>query len=191
MLEEYIDFVASLFPCINPYTQERAKECIRQFYILRSEFPCFTTVDIPDLNQGDIVSALPFRRYNDEGEEEEYITDGLIISNSCDIENDDQILIAPFFPIADLGLDLKNLKNNAYFNLLFFPDNRYASHAADLSLISPFPKKVIQDKILAGSFTKKHSLNLVGYYLLISKITVHLLRPEDKTVQSLRNSDCA
>lgn len=191
MLEEYIDFVKSLFPCISPYTQERAKECIRQFYILHSEFPCFTGTNIPDLNQGDIISELPFRRYNEVGDEEEYVTDGLIISNSCDIENDDQILIAPFFPIADLGLDLNNLKNNAYFNLLFFPDNRYAAHVADLSLLSPFPKKVIQDKIFAGALTKKHSLNQVGYYLLISKITVHLLRPEDMTVQSLRDSDCA
>ena len=66
MLEEYIDFVKSLFPCISPYTQERAKECIRQFYILRSEFPCFTTLNIPDLNQGDIISQLPFRRYDAE-----------------------------------------------------------------------------------------------------------------------------
>jgi hypothetical protein len=191
MLEEYIDFVKSLFPCISPYTQERAKECIRQFYILRSEFPCFTAVHIPDLNQGDIISKLPFRRYDDEGDEEEYVTDGLIISNSCDIENDNQILIAPFFPISELGLDLKNLKNNAYFSLLFFPDNRYSNHVADLSLISPFPKKVIQNKLDAGSITKKFSLNQVGYYLLISKITVHLLRPEDTTVQSLRDSDSA
>jgi len=187
MLEEYIDFVTSLFPCISPYIQEKAKESIRQFYTLHTEFPCFTPNLIPDLNQGDIVSTLPFRRYDNEGDEKDYLTDGLIISNSCDIENDEQILIAPFFPISELGFDRKTLKKNVYFSLLFFPDNRFSNHVTDLSLFSPFQKKIIKNKLADGTITKKLSLNQVGYYLLISKITVHLLRPEDKTVQSLQD----
>ena len=191
MLEEYIDFVKSLFPCISPYSQERAKDCIRQFYTLNSDFPCFTIKDIPELNQGDIISSLPFRRYNIDGDEEEYVTDGIVISNSCDIENDDQVLLAPFIPITVLELDKSAIKKNIIFNFLFFPDNRYSEHVADLSLISPFPKNILQQKIESGSITKKHSLNQIGYYLLISKITVHLLRPEDTSVQSQRKPNCA
>jgi hypothetical protein len=187
MLEAYIDFVKSLFPSISPYVQQRAKECIRQFYVNHQEFPCFTSETIFDLNQGDIIDNITFRRYNELGEEEEYMSDGLVISNSCDIENDTQILIAPFFPIESLQLDFVTLKNNAYYQLLYFPDYRYANKAADLSLMSPFPKNLLLNKIAEGKVKKIFSLNLIGYYLLLSKITVHLLRPEDSGVQIMRN----
>jgi len=186
MLEGYIDFVKSLFPCISPYSQSSAKESIRQFYAFHTEFQCFSNNDISGLNQGDIISNIPFKMYDTFGDERQYNADGIIISNSCDIENDDQILIAPFFPIDEIGLDLSNLKNNLYFRLLFFPDQRYFSSVADLSLISPYPKKLILEKISEGFINRKFSLNQVGYYLLISKITVHLLRPEDLSVQSCR-----
>jgi hypothetical protein len=190
MLQAYIDFVQALFPNISPYVKDNAKESIRQFYINKKEFLCFTGNCMPQLGQGDIIGSLPFHYYNDAGDENEYITDGLVLSNSCDVENDHQILIAPFIPINSLKLDAANLKNNLYYSLLYFPDYRYSNSVADLSLISPFSKNLILNKLADGMITKKYSLNLIGYYLLISKITVHLLRPEDIDIQTIRNSDC-
>jgi hypothetical protein len=139
------------------------------------------------LIQGDIIKEVPFRKYDDNGQEEEYISDGLIVSNSCDIENDTQVLIAPFIPIDKLSLDMSALKNNSYYSLLYFPDSRYSDKVADLNLLSPYPRKLILDKIAVGKIIKIFSLNLIGYYLFISKITVHLLRTEDSNVQSQRN----
>ncbi|GHV83364.1 hypothetical protein AGMMS50212_07070 [Spirochaetia bacterium] len=188
MLDGYIDFVASLFPSISTNIKESAKESILQFYTRHKEFPCFTDDNIADINQGDILKNIPFRIYNQNGEEMEYINDGLVISNSCDIENDDQILIAPFFPIQSLNIDITALKNNIYYKLIYFPDKRYADKVADFSLMSPFPKKLLLNKISTGKVTKLFSLNLIGYYLLISKITVHLLRPEDSGVQKCRDN---
>jgi len=187
MLEAYIDFVKALFPSISPYVQENAKQSVRQFYYRRSEFPCFAANDFEVLSQGDIVSGINFRRINDEGEEEAFLTDGLVISNTCDIDHDNQVLIAPFFPIEQLtGINADTLKNNMIYSLLYFPDVRYSKNVGDLSLMSPFPKKRVLEKLECGDIKRLFSLNVVGYYLLISKITVHLLRPEDAEIQKKR-----
>ena len=188
MLKQYIDFVTSLFPSISPYTQEQAKKSINQFYETNKKFICFTNFNESFLAQGDIVTNIPFLLIDDDGEENEFITDGLIISNTCDIENDKNILIAPFFPIDEFSqyININSLQNNTIYRLVFFPDDKYSKKFADLSLISPFPKKKILEKINKKEIEKKYSLNTIGYYLLISKLTIHFLRPEDKYVQSLR-----
>ena len=117
MLTKYIDFVTSLFPSISPYIQEQAKFSIKQFYKTNNNFSCFTKFNDDVLLQGDIITQIPFILINDDGEEEEFITDGLIISNTCDIENDKNILVAPFIPIENMeGVeDINSLKNNLIF----------------------------------------------------------------------------
>ena len=188
MLSKYIDFVTSLFPSISPYVQEQAKFSIKQFYDINKTFSCFTKFIDEDLLQGDIITQIPFVKINDDGEEEEFVTDGLIISNSCDIENDKYILIAPFIPVENLEEfeDINALKNNTIYRLLYFPDCNYSQSVADLALISSFPKNRILEKLKNKEIIRKYSLNQIGYYLLISKLTVHLLRPEDKTIQKIR-----
>jgi hypothetical protein len=186
MLDAYIDFIKELFPSINPYTAEQAKASLRQFYERHKEFVCFTRDVFDELSQGDIIGELPFRTYNDEGEETEYSTLGIVLSNSCDIDNDNQILIAPLIPVKSMKLDIGSIKNNTYYSLLSFPDYRLSEYVADLNLITPFPKILVSKTLKEKKEMKKYSLNLIGYYLLISKITVHFLRPEDSGTQKRR-----
>jgi 3'-phosphoadenosine 5'-phosphosulfate sulfotransferase (PAPS reductase)/FAD synthetase len=186
MLGPYIDFVASLFPCISPYTQENAKNALSQFYSNGKKFQCFTSVKFDGICQGDIVSSLPFEITDDDGEIYEHKGPALIISNSCDIENDKQFLAAPLFRIEELDVDEYTLKNNMYYRLLYFPDEIYRDFIFDLGLIQPFSTPAFDNALKEGRIRILHSLNTVGYYLLISKITVHLLRPEDVGVQTLR-----
>jgi hypothetical protein len=186
MLGPYIDFVSSLFPAINPYTQKSAKKALEQFYQNGKEFKCFTTVHFDGLCQGDIINELPFSLINDDDEIYELKRPAIIISNSCDIENDEMLLAAPLIDIEELSIDETTLRNNRFFRLLYFPDEVYKDYVVDLGLISPFPIDKIDKAIREGKIIRSLSLNLVGYYLLISKITVHLLRPEDSMVQSLR-----
>ena len=186
MLGPYIDFVASLFPCISPYTQESAKSALEQFYSHGKRFSCFTSDQIKGLSQGDIISSLPFEIIGEDGSLYELNTSACILSNSCDIENDKTLLAAPVLDITRLDIDKENLKNNRYYRLLYFPDQIFTDIVVDLGLMMPFYTPAVQKSLKSGRIIKIHSLNLVGYYLLISKLTVHFMRPEDKDVQSSR-----
>ena len=49
-----------------------------------------------------------------------------------------------------------------------------------LKFIQKNTKNILKNK------TRIYSLNLIGFYLLICKLTIHFLRPEDTGVQNSR-----
>lgn len=188
MIKEYINFVQELFPCISPGTKESVREALSQFKVQGKTFCCLQSTPFKDLVQGDIVGPIPFRRYHSNGQEFTVNTRGMVLSNSCDVENDETILIAPFIPIAELTgyFDRASIENNRTYRLFYLPDPEIKSDVVDLSLISTFPKKLIHELILHGKIEKIGSLNQLGYYMFLCKLTIHLMRPEDTELNGLR-----
>ena len=165
----------------------KCQSALEQFYSHGKRFSCFTSAQIEGLSQGDIIASLPFEIIVEDRSLYKLNTSACIVSNSCDIENDKTFLAAPVLDITRLDVDKENLKNNRYYRLLYFPDEIFSDIVVDLSLMMPFYTLAVQKSLESGRIKKIHSLNLVGYYLLISKLTVHFMRPEDKTVQSSRS----
>jgi len=186
MINDFINFVQELFPSISPYTKEKVKDAIKQFDLTGKKQNFFLYQPLDHLVQGDIIEMLPFTRYNMEGNREVYKTKGILISNSCDADNDDTIVFAPLFPLEKINLDIANIKNNLNYRLLYFPDPKLENYVADLSLLNSYNKKLIENSINIGKITKIVSLSQLGYYFFICKLTVHLLRPEDIEVQDYR-----
>lgn len=187
--EDFIDFVTELFPSISPYTQAQTKTSLSQFYKNGKTFECFNAVKLNGICQGDIIDNITFFKISEDGKLNKYTGQGIILSNSCDIENDDYILIAPFYPINSTGFKeekIKDLKNNRIYGLMYFPDVSEESVFVDFSQIQSFPKTYIKDGIKNKKLFHKHSLNLVGYYLLLCKLTIHFMRPEDSNLQKDR-----
>ncbi len=180
---DFIDFVTTLFPSINPYTQDRAKRSMEQFYTKGQPFSCFNSNGLEGICQGDIVDEITFLKIKETGEVLRYTGLGIVLSNSCDIENDDYILLAPFYPIEATGFSpqkIEALKKNQLYGFMYFPDMSKPDIYADFSQIQSFPKNILKNK------TRIYSLNLIGFYLLICKLTIHFLRPEDTGVQNSR-----
>lgn len=189
MLEGFIDLVKSLFPCVDVVDQEKAKEAIKQFYIWREKFDCFCNSPEKELSQGDILSQVPFKYYDEDGNERSANLDAMILSVSCDIDNDNNILLAPVLPIEEIGVDRTVVESNCIYHLVFFPDEKYFGSVIDLSLINTFPKNQINDALEKNRVNRKFSLNILGYYLLLCKIAVHLLRPEDSETLAYRSTN--
>ena len=59
MIPEFIDFCKELFPSIDPYTKEQAKQAMKQFESIEGPVLC-RPCGAFDLLQGDIFSEIPF-----------------------------------------------------------------------------------------------------------------------------------
>lgn len=186
MLTDFVKFVEELFPSISPYTREEVKRSIRQFETLGRHTKFCLAQPFEFLSQGDIIGNIPFVRFNEKGEQSTLSTKGMLISNTCDAENDDSILFAPLVPLSKITGDIHAMKNNLNYRLLYIPDADLDDYIVDLSLVNSYSRKLIEGGMTAGKIQKFSSLNKLGYYLFLSKLTVHMMRPEDSGVQSMR-----
>ena len=186
--DDFIEFVKKLFPNIDPYVEKQTRESLKQFASLNNtSVPMLTTFSENEINQGDILTNIPFYRIGDDGDYETVATSGIVISNSCDIENDDNILIAPMLDLGQMDPKvIEGIKKNIIYGKIYFPENN--KYVGDFSLIQTFPKKLILDAFYENKIKKEYSLNLIGFYFLICKLTIHFLRPENEGVQLERKS---
>jgi hypothetical protein len=187
--EEFIEFVKELFPSINPYTKEQVKNSIEQFNERGTTFSCYNDCDLAGICQGDIFRGVPFIKIAEDGSITKSVREGIVLSNSCDIEHDDYILVSPFYSFEEGDLSenqIAQVKKNLAYGYIYFPDESGETNFADFSQIESLPKSCIENGLSSGKMNKKHSLNLVGYYLLVCKLTIHFLRPEDTVLQGER-----
>lgn len=191
MLNEFVDFTQSLFPSISPYVKEKTKEAIKQFQLSGKKLNLFNNNAYDFLAQGDILSGIPFTRLNSDGKISTYVGKGIILSNTCSADHDDDIVIAPLLPIDDLGLEKTDIVNNLHYKFLYFPDARYEKFVIDFSLMNTFNKNVLNTLTEGGKVHKEASLNQFGYYLFICKLTICFMRPEDEDVQRDRRENYA
>ena len=114
---------------------------------------------------------------------------GMLISNTCSADHDDEIVLAPLLDIDLLGLGKADIVNNLHYRLLYLPDERYENYVVDFSLLNTFNKHVLIKMMEQGKVIKETSLNQFGFYLLLCKLTVCFMRPEDEEVQADRREN--
>ena len=185
----FIDFVTNLFPSISPYVQEQTKSSLEQFYEHGKTFECYNVRNLGGICQGDIIENVSFPKFDDEGNFLISNRTVLVISNSCDIENDDTISVAPFYTFAEAGFNraqISELQKNVIYNKIYFPDVSEEPVFADLSMIQSLPKSYFIKALENRTMNIKYSLNMVGYYLFLCKLTIHFMHPEDKDLQDNR-----
>lgn len=187
MINEFITFVSETMPCISPYTKEGIKNALQQFKINNKKFCTTMRVNFDELCQGDILENIPFYRINKStGKISVYTGKGVVLSNTCDCSRDETILIAPFMPIGNMKTDQGNILSNKVYRYLYLPDKNFEDFAVDFSLTNTFNREIILKGLDNNAIKKNKSLNGYGYYLLICKLTIYLLRPEDAEVNKSR-----
>ncbi len=186
MMHEYIDFVESMFPSIDPYKAEEVKKTIKQFEDSGEKYQSFLYTPFNYLAQGDIIGEIPFTRIDKNGMQRENYSKGLLLSNTCDAENDDTLIFAPLLPVEKLKIDKNTIKKNTIYDLIYFPDYKMDDYVVDLSIINTYSTKLINKLLEQDKIKKTASLSDFGYYLFLSKLTIHFMRPEDTKVQNSR-----
>lgn len=187
--ESFVTFVQSLFPSISPYIEAETKRNLEQFYKNGKTFECYNPSVLDGICQGDIIENVSLIRVGEDGEITQAVRTVIVLSNSCDIENDDYIVVAPFFSFTEVNFNksrIEEMKLNKFYGKLYFPDVSEEPMFADFSFAQSLPKRYFQKSLKNNTMKILHSLNLVGYYLFLCKLTIHFMRPENADLQNER-----
>ncbi len=185
MIKELIKFTSELFPSISPYTKENVIHAIEQFDYDKLEW--FMNYPIKELSQGDIIGEIPFVYFDDDGNERAFVQPSIILSNTCDVSRDKYIIIAPLFEYNNLYDKnvIKLIKSNKYYDKMCFTNSNIDDYFVDFTRAISFNRKLLL-KLLRKKTSVKYSLNSYGYYLLIIKLSIYFMRPEDIDVNEYR-----
>lgn len=190
MLTDFARLVSEIFPSIDPRTASR---CLAA--LARTEFNparLFRPLAFDFLCQGDIVNPIKFVVTDDDGSETEYEGPGLLLSNTCDAHNEEHLIFAGCYHfdqfLSGNICSEASIKSNCIFNFLYLPlqGEEGRGLVADLSLVQSHSRVFIEKRLLASVTKKLCSLSECGFYLLLAKITIHLLRPETQDVIEMR-----
>lgn len=188
MMNKFIDFVHEIFPSISPYTKDEVNKALEKFKSDGKTFKCFLPQEeiFDFLAQGDIYSKLPFIVFDKDGNQYSERYPAIMISNTCHAENQSTISFCPLLPVSKFKLDAKILLGNTKYSMLYFPDPFLKEYVVDFSVINSYNKNLIINALKQNSMQKIGSLSNFGYYLFLTKLTIHFMRPEDVEVNEDR-----
>ena len=193
MLKEFLEFVDSVLPSIDTEKKNSTLEAIQQFNFEDKELNFLASKPLEVLSQGDIISGVKFVFLDSDGNY--HFTDkqwGMVLSTSCHVDQKETIQIIPVTPIHYDGWK-KNfiddvLKKNKVYDYMYIADILTKDHYVDFTIINTFNKQLIFSGIESGRIKRIASLNQMGLYLLIIKLTVYLMRKEDPETFEQRNT---
>lgn len=189
MLREFIDFVESILPAVSPDTKNAAKEAIAQFEGKGEKLKYMTLRPLKELSQGDILSKIPFSYFGDDGEQKYFVTEALVLSTSCHIDQKNSVVLVPVFPLEKFEGNIQELKKNKIFDYMYIPDGIMPDKYIDFEYMNTYSKKLIMLGFEKDKVCRIGSLNQLGYYFFIVKLTVYLMRKEDRDTLIERNKE--
>lgn len=188
MIPEFIDFCKELFPSIDPYTKEQAKQAMKQFESIEGPVLC-RSCGVFDLLQGDIFSEIPFFYTDENGEMKIIRRKAQLLSNTCDASSDELLLFAAIHPLSDIHNDdsmISNIVRNKRYSAFYLPDRILKDDYVDFELINSISRETFLRLHKEQKVKRIASLTMVGYYMFLCKLTVFFMRPEAVEVNSDR-----
>lgn len=186
MLNEFIDFVDSVLPSVSPDVKNRAKAAIEQFEIEGKQIHFLQSGILDQLSQGDIISKIPFSYFDENGQQALFTANGMIISTSCHIDNKDTLVIVPVLPIESFEGQIDQLKKNKIYDYMYIEEGDLSEQYINFEFMNTYDSDLIIHGIKESKISKLYSLNLLGYYFFIVKLTIYLMRKEDSETQKER-----
>ena len=187
MLEEYVRLLGQLIPPVDPDVARKVIESVRRDRPTPNQL--YAIPAPAGICQGDVIGPATFKWVGDEGEWVEDRGLGLVLSNSCDAERDDYITIALCFEYQEFAADAAisaradfavGVANNLVTNLLFLPAVPGAGDlVGDLSTVVTVSRHFLERGLADGTIHRYSALSPFGYYVFLSKLSLHYLRPEE------------
>lgn len=179
MLRAFARLVADIFPSLDP-TNARAflnavwKHDPPWLDLYATQIP-------PKPCQGDILYPITFVVQDDSGAFGELVAPGMILSHSCDIEEDENIIFAACKPfhLFSRHRSVGEIKNNTFFNFFYLEGvPSLGNRVVDFGIVQSVRRLVLEREIAQGTIRRASSFTTLGYYFLIAKMTVRFLRPQ-------------
>lgn len=186
MLKEFIDFVDSVLPSVDPDFRDGAKKAILQFEAEGKKPSYLMTNILSELSQGDVISRVPFSYFDVSGKQITFSADAMVVSTSCHIDQKDKIILVPIIPLAEFKGDKNALMKNTIYDFWYIPDAKLSESFVSFSVLNTYSKSLIFEGFKNGKIKRIASLNQLGYYFFIIKLSVYLMRKEDRETLSER-----
>src|SRR5437763_1455003 len=119
MLREFAQVVADLFPSLDA---ENTREYLRQLRRTPTSWlELYATTFPPQLTQGDIIRPVVFIVQEPNEDFAELVAPGILLSHSCDIDEDEYVVLAPCLPFSvfEHHRSAGDIKNNTFFSTFF------------------------------------------------------------------------
>jgi hypothetical protein len=182
MLREFAQLTADLFPSLD---SDNTREFLRQ---LRRNDPSWLDLYVTqlptELTQGDIVDSVRFIIEDGNGEATELVAPGMMLPHSCDIDNDEYVILAACRPFSSFVQhpSAGDIRNNTFLSAFYLESvPTIGDQVVDLSILQSVQTKRLKNDIADGSAARISSFTQLGYYFFIAKITVRFLRPQPET----------
>lgn len=166
MLKEFIEFVDSVLPAVPMGTKEGVQDAIAQFEKDGEQIKYLTLNPLSVLSQGDIISEVPFYYFDENGNQQVFKSNALILSTSCHIDQKDKLVLVPVMPLKAYEGNLVELKKNKVIDYMYIPDGNLIDMFVDFEIMNTFSKDLIMNGIKNGRIHRLASLNQIGYYFL-------------------------
>ena len=189
MLAEFVEFVDNIIPIVSEEQRNKTKDAILQFEKYGEQLKYMMLEPLDVLSQGDIISKVPFSYFDDNGEQCFFVSDAMVISTSCNIDNKNRILLTPVFPISVFEGNALDLKKNVIFDYMYIPDDIMKNKYVDFECMGTYSKDLIIRGIADKRIKRIGSLNQLGYYFMIVKLSVFLMRREDEETMRKRGTN--
>lgn len=177
MLAEFAQFVSEVFPSVTPATAKQLIEKAGAAGLTGEQL--FATQLGNVLCQGDIVDGLSWIVEGENGTYGRAILPGMLLSHSCDVDNDEWLTFAPCASFNRNDPKAGAIGKNEVFDLYYMPPHRSRSAAvADFAQVQSMRAERILIGIAAGSYLRTDSLTMLGYYHFVLKLSMHYLRPQ-------------
>lgn len=176
-LAVFTRWAESLFPNLKFHDADwQTQTAIKDMMRGRGKYPIIERPSQDELWQGDIIDKVPFAWVDEDGDLVDCLMPAMVLSATCDIDNDDRVTVCACIEedeFLESGLlsseDLANQCTLRYFHLSGGGQRRYVADFGTMFSLSP--------QILSNA-ERMASLTRFGYYLLLTKLTVHLMRPD-------------
>lgn len=179
MLKGFIDFAESVLPSVSPDFRDGAKNAIVQFEREGKQVSYLMNKPLSQLSQGDILTNMQFVYYDELGKIKRFKANAMIISTSCNIDRKENLLFVPILPVEEFAGKKQDLYSNQIFDYMYLPDAVLQNQYIDFSHFCTYNRNLVNKLIESGSVKRIASLNQIGYYFFIVKLTVFLMRKED------------
>ena len=188
MLKELIDFVDASFPSIPYGEKEMAKEAIEQFEKTGKTVNYLYGSLLPELSQGDILSDIPFVFYDTDGTLKKFKKMAMVVNTSCHIENKNCLTLVPVVSLEEMEINVPSVKTNKVYEIMYIPDTKLSEYCIDFSMPVTYDTNLIKKQIQKGNINRIASLSQIGYYLLLIKLNIYLMRREDPITMGQRKN---
>ncbi len=186
--DEFADYIERVFPIPGLAFNDPVKT-LEQFYFENIGAIKLVREPLTEWAQGDIIDALPFADFNDNGEIVSSTKPGIIASSSCDLDRKEKIVFFPCIRSDTLQAlsSYNSIIKNKVFEFFYVGETAMGYKVVvDLNHPMSLPRERVLKNLELGRITRKHSLTREGWYLFITKFSMNYLRADDSDTMEKR-----